>query len=238
MAPQVVLKENLKAEAIRSDKDLSKKEKDSLIYASSKFLDRVSDSIFLETYVNSFISGLREQGYVVFVESDLDSFLTYDKGDAYILDMAQVMLEEYEIPHEEQESFDDTIIYYKTIYLEAVSINSWFELSKVNSPDGEPQLLYASHYLHDFLKGRFTRHPLKGTVRFKYEKKPVVLEDIYRLSRILGNKYANWLTDFFIHEYVKSELPEGLEPEVRYTYDAESGRLRRAYGERFLELEY
>lgn len=237
MAPDVVLKENLEAEKINKRKDLTRQEKDSLIFFSSKYLDLVSDSVFLETYVNAFIAELRKQGYLVFVERDLDTFLTYQGREAYILDMAQVMLEEYVIHHTEEEVFDDTIVYYKKFNLDAVNINSWFELSKMNSQDELPRLLYASHYLQDYLKGRFTRHPLKGDVSFKYQKRPISVEDIYKLSGILGRKYASWVTDFFINEYIRGELPEGLEPEVRYSYDHENGKLRRSYDDRFLELE-
>jgi hypothetical protein len=107
----------------------------------------------------------------------------------------------------------------------------------MNAPESEPRLLYASHYLHDYIKGRFTRHPINGTVVYKYEKRPVDIRDIYRLTEVLGKKYAGWLTDFFVNNYIQESLPEGLEPEVRYTYDPGTGKLRRSWEERFLEMD-
>lgn len=236
MAPEYVLKENLKAEKMFLRTDLSQTQKDSAAFFSSLFLNEISDSSLIETYVNAFVKGLRDQGYVVFVEADLDTFLAW-KGEAYVFNMAQLLLEEYIIPLSEQASFDDTLVYYKKFELNALSINSWFELSPMNAPDDEPHLLYASHYLHDYLKGRFTRHPIKGTVVYKYEKRPVETRDIYRLAEVLGKKYAGWLTDYFINSYIQDSLPEGLEPEVRYTYDPMTKKFRRIWEERFMEME-
>lgn len=236
MAPEYVLKENLKAEKLYLRTDLSPVQKDSAAFYSSLFLKEISDSLLIETYVNAFIKGLRDQGYVVFVEADLDTFLTW-KGEAYVFNMAQLLLEEYIIPLSEHESFDDTLVYYKKFELNALSVNSWFELSPMNAPEDEPRLLYASHYLHDYLKGRFTRHPIKGTVVYKYEKRPVEIRDVYRLAEILGRKYAGWLTDYFVNSYIEESLPEGLAPEVRYTYDPVSGKLKRSWEDRFMEMD-
>lgn len=235
LAPPVVLKENLKSERIDKRTDISEWEKDSILFEQSKFLKNISDSVFLETYLNAMIRELREQSYLVYIEADLDSFLVYP-GEAYILDIGQILLEEYLIPYTEQETFDDTIAYYKRIDLDALSINSWFDLSKMNTDKEEPKLLFASHYLHDYLKGRFTRHPLKGTVEYKYQLKPMKLEDIYRLSAILGQKYASWLTDYFINTYIRTELPEGREPEARFSFDRRTGNIKRVFNDRFQEL--
>ncbi|MBE0640567.1 MAG: hypothetical protein IH599_00945, partial [Bacteroidales bacterium] len=218
MVPDVLLKENLKTGEVDKRKDLSPLERDSILFFGSEYIQRVSDSAFLEIHVNALVEELRSQGYVVFWEYALDTFLAW-QGEAYILDMAQILLEEFAIPQVEQEIFDDTLTYYKRFNLNAISINTWFELSQVNAEEPLRDLLYASHYLQDRLKGNFVRHPLKGSVTYKYTHIQLDVSDIYRLAGILGKKYAGWITDHLMHAYVRSNMPENIRPEAWYHFD-------------------
>ncbi|HRZ76683.1 MAG TPA: hypothetical protein P5248_04900 [Bacteroidales bacterium] len=236
LTPDGVIRENLKTSEVDKLKGLSPQARDSLLLSGSTYLKDVSDSMFLDTYVNAFAEKLRSQGYTVYWESQLDTFLTLP-GPSWILDMAQVMLEEYSIPKTEQQMFDDTITYYKRIDLNAVSMHSWFELSPVNTDNARLEVLYASHFLQDRLQGSFVRHPLKGTVSYKYSLREMQLNDIYHLAGILGIKYAGWITDHFMHNYVKMSLPESYRPRVWFHFDPEKASLVRSWGERFLVLD-
>jgi hypothetical protein len=236
LTPDFLLMENLKTAEVDKMKDLDPQARDSILYATSDYLNKISDSAFLVIHVNAMVEELRRQGYTVFWENALDTFLAWE-GEAYILDMAQILLEEYSVSQVEQEIFDDTLTYYKRFVLNALSISSWFDLSQVNAEEPLRDLLYASHYLQDHLRGNFSRHPLKGTVTYKYVHKPIELSDIYRLAGILGKKYAGWVTDHLMHTYVEREMPENIRPEAWYHFDPVEKRIRRSWGERFLQLE-
>jgi len=236
LPPQAVLRENLKKDVLEGRKGLSEAQERQILFDSSLYLKAISDSVLLESYMNALISELRLQGYIVYTDQELDSFLRY-QGEAYILDVAQFLVEEYTIPYEAREMFDDTIIYFKHFDLNAVSLNSWFELTQVNTETEMRRAYYASHYVVDELQGRFFRNPLKGNVVFKYKRYPMELEDVYQLAALLGHKYAGWLTDQFLNGYIEEALPEGLEPEAWIRYERASGRFVRDGEERFMRIE-
>jgi len=235
MSPDFVYKSNLKISELEGAESLDEYVKDSLLFEKSRFLQYISDSVLLEKYFTSLINELREIGFEVYTEDNIDTFLLLQKP-SYMFNLAQIEIEEYIMPVEEQEVFDDTVVYFKTFKLNAVSINSWFEVTRMNTEDYKRKVLYTSHYVFDYLKGSFRKHALTGDVKFKYYQKEMELEDIYDLSEELGKKYAGYIFDYILNEKIKSELPENIDPNKYYHYDHKTSTLKPAYKERFTEL--
>lgn len=233
--PNYVLKENLKKEYLADSLDRERINLDSLRFEQSLYLKDINDSIFLDGYMNAMISSLRKLGFVVYMPTSLDTFLTY-QGEAYILDLAQVMIEEFESPITEKEVFDETI-YYKKFNLNTISISSWFELSQINVAEDDRKLLFASHKIKDNMQGKFTQNQFSGEVLYRYSLNPILLQDVYSLGITLGKKYAGYLYDYFLNRHISNELPEGTYPDTWYHLDQNSGKLIRDWDDFFIELD-
>ena len=131
MPPDYIYKYNHKGESIEGFEDIPKAKQDSALWVNSRYLQFLSDSILLENYMNNFISELRNAGFNVYLEDAIDSFMT-GKPQSYVVDIAQVQLDEYFYPLEDEEDYMDTT-YYKTVNLNAVDFGCWFDMSKANT---------------------------------------------------------------------------------------------------------
>ena len=89
-----VFKTNLKVDEIEDKKGMTDWQLDSALMANSVLLNDISDSAFLEIYVNSMIEEFERLGIKVYTESYLDSFL-FIQTPAYILNIAQLEVEEF-----------------------------------------------------------------------------------------------------------------------------------------------
>jgi len=160
-----VFKKNLKVKEAGDIKDMTDMQKDSTLMANSSFLKNISDSIVLETFINSLIIEFEQLGFKVYTESQLDSFL-FIKTPAYIFNIAQIELEEHYNVHEDQQDFGD-YTYHKTVDLDAISYNFWFELSELNDATENTKLLYASETINDVVYGYFTENMFTGSIKYK-----------------------------------------------------------------------
>lgn len=165
--PEFIFKKNNNTQNISGFAKLTRDQQDSALYYNSKFLQYVNDSVFLSVFINSLKRELQEYGFRVYLEKDLDTFLTL-KDTAYVFSLAQLEVEEDTDPVVEEDIFDDTVTYFKKFVLDVVRINTWFELSRLNAEEGKPRVLFSSFFVQDQLKGRFWRHPLILDVKYKY----------------------------------------------------------------------
>ncbi|MCF8302507.1 MAG: hypothetical protein K9I94_04455 [Bacteroidales bacterium] len=233
MPTDVVYKENQRINRNELPDSLTQAETDSVIYNRSKYLQYISDSVFLETYLNSFIDGLYEYGFDVYTPQYMESFLQKDSM-AYMLNVSQIELEEY-VRKETEEAYFSEDYFYKEFDLNAVNINTWFELSKVNSDESE--VLYASHYVTDDLKGHY-REVYEGQHQFIYKIDTMPVDAVYKLSEMLGRKYAGYLYDYLMNRYISNNLPQGVRPAYLYHYDRRKDRIRIAWEKGgFIELD-
>jgi hypothetical protein len=215
--PDMVYKYNHKGEEIEDFNKLSGAEQDSALFANSSYIQFLSDSLFLDTYVNNLIDELRKLGFKVYVDASIDSVLL-QKPQAYILNVAQVQLDEYTLPYEDSEPLDDTV-YYKKFNLNAVDLSGWFELSKMNAVKPVKTLLYSTFSGSDGFNGRFYVDPFSYEVRYKYKIDSLKMNDIYELAAYAGKKNASYLFDYFLNQYIAYHMPEGIDPNDYYHYN-------------------
>lgn len=233
MPTDVVYKLNRKEKQYDLSDTLTSTEKDSVLFYRSDYLQNISDSVFLEIYLNSFIDGLYKYGFEVYTPDYMDSFLRKDSM-AYILSVAQIELEEY-TRTETAEAYFNNEFFYKEFDLKAVNINTWFELSKVNSD--ENQVLYASHYVTDEMDGYY-REIYGGKHQFVYDIDTMPVEAVYQLGKYLGKKYADYLYDYLMNQYVNDNLPPDIRPLYLYTYDPLKDKIRISWERKgFVELD-
>ncbi len=236
LPPDFVYKTNLKTYEIKNFDSYDDFTKDSLLFENSLFLKYISDSIFLKNYTDNLNVELSKMGFNVYLSNNLNKFLSV-KTSAYILNIAQLEIEEYKMPISDNDIYDDTILYYKNFDINAININSWFEITKLNDTKYHKKLLYDSQYITDKFKGGFTYNPFTGKVRYKYSSQELNVDDIYKFSSVLGERYADYIYDYFLNEYIIQQIPKENQPKYYYHYNRFNKKITPASDyERFTEM--
>jgi hypothetical protein len=216
-SPDMVYKYNHKGETIPGFDSLKENSQDSALWANSAYMQFLSDSLLLETYMNRFIGELRALGFNVYLSDAIDLF-PFSTPQSYTIDVAQVQLDEYLYPLEDEEPFEDTL-YYKRFDLNAVDFSCWFELSKANTSKARKTTLYASQTAYDSFDGQFYFDPWTNKVKYKYQIDSLHVKDLYDLAEYLGKKHAGYLYDYFLNQYIVQNLPPDEELQYYYHYN-------------------
>lgn len=216
-APEVLFKYNHKGELIKGFNRMKSDQQDSALFYTSKYVQFVDDSLYLDKYVNTFIGELRNLGFVVFLEDSADTFLT-TKPQSYVINIAQVQLDEYTLPYEDSEPIGDST-YYKKFNLDAVDASSWFELSKLNIPKPKKTILFSSLTSSDAFSGYFFVDPFSQEVRYKYSIDSLKVKDLYDLAAYSGRQHADYLFDYFMNSYISIHMPQGTPPIGHFRYN-------------------
>lgn len=232
-----IYKENLKTYEIKNFNGLSKTVKDSMLFENSLFLKEISDSIFLNHYISELSELLSDYGFRCYSPTEFESFLNH-KGQNYVVTLAQVELEEYRKVVTTEDIFGEDDYYHEEFPLNALNVNSWFEVSRLNDTNSvKKQVLYASHYIFDDFESHLVENPFTGEVTFKYSIDSITSESIYNFARFLGFKYGEYLFDYFLNSYIFEKFPAEREPEIYIHYDYSKRISYSAGNERFIFLE-
>jgi hypothetical protein len=172
----------------------------------------------------------------VYSSDQIVEFLTLG-NHAYQVHLAQIEVEESIYPFRAEEVFFDSVLYFEDFDLDKVSLNSWFEISKLNDIQAENLVLYATDFVNQELEGRFTSNVFTGEVKFKYNLSPLALEDVYTLAAVAGERYANYIFDFIMNQYIYLNFPDDKVPNVYLSYDQNRKLLVPAGDRRFLFLD-
>jgi hypothetical protein len=232
--PEMVYKFNHKGESIEGFDSLTSAQKDSALWYSSTYMKHLSDSIILEKFMNNFLEELRLLGFKVYLNSSADSFPA-NGPQSYLLNISQVQFDEYTYPLEDEGEFFDSI-YVRKIDLGAVDFSCWFDLKKAGSETARTTVLYGTHTAYDAFEGHFFADPFSGKIRYKYAIDELEVNDLYDLSEMLGKKYAGYLYDFYLNQYIARNLPKGEEMVDYFHYSRKRNMIMSAYEERFQVL--
>lgn len=215
-----LFKVNHKRDTLTGYDNMSEAVMDSILMEESDFLKYISDSVFLERYINSFIKRLEEFGVQVYTEEFTDEFL-FIQELAYTVNIAQLEIEEYYLEKEESQEISG-LVYYKTMYLDAVTINSWFEVTQMNPVRQGREVLFASYELSDYLDGYFSENIFTGKVTYKYLLRELETEDIHEYAGHLGALYADYTFDYILNEYITDNYPPGKKRRFYMHYNPKS----------------
>jgi len=225
LAPDYLLKYNIKTYEIPEVDSLDETVKDSILLEKSLFLKDVRDAEVLDAYITNFIKTLKTYGIKVYPENHLDTFLAAGRK-AVILNIAQFSLEEYVHPYSTEEWVDDELIVIDDIDLNALNFNVWLEISHLNS-EGDQKVLFGSDYIFDNLNGTLKQYLFTGEMRFDYTIDTITSERIYKSAADFGKTTGGYLYDYFLNNYIGENLPEDY-PYDRYYYHYDPAR-GRAY---------
>lgn len=169
------------------------------------FSDAVQDDSLLERYNANFAEQLEGYGYRVFSYYESDSFFS-QPGLKLIVNIVQLELEEQTGYTRETEVFDE-LEYIEVIPVRLVSLNSWVEVSVVDSAAARQDLFYTSDSIRDVVDGYFLQHQISGNVTYyfrRYTMRPVLMP---RMAETSGRKHAMRLFDVWLNRYIEKHDP-------------------------------
>lgn len=234
--PDYVFKTNNKTPVIENIDQLSDTQKDSVLIESSLFLKETDNEFLISRFESSLQTGLQRFGMAVYTQDQLLEFMDVEHK-AYKVMVAQIELEEGIYFYRAEEVFFDSVLFYEDFYLNMVNLNTWFEVARMNDVGADNHLLYASHYAMDGVDGRFMQNLFTDEVKFHYNLYPVKTEDIYTLAAKLGEKYAGYLYDYLLNEYIHKNFPAGQRPKNYLTFNPETRIISPAKDNRFIFMQ-
>lgn len=230
-----LFKTSLKIDEIGDTTGLSSYEIDSVLIANSSFLKDISDSVFLETFINSLITEFEKLGFTVYTENYIDSFLFF-QSPAYLFNIAQIELEEHSFEFEDSELIRGTE-YFKKLKLNAMTINTWLEISTLNAEEEGRELFFADETIADIVDGHFGENLFTGDVKYNYRIIEMDEDIIYRYCELLGRRYAGYTYDYIMNEYVKQNFPSNKKLRFYMHYNRTNKTLDTTVEDRFVEME-
>lgn len=236
ISPGIVFKEGFKVPDSLNLDSLSEDYRNALLLQYTELIQYISDSAFIDGYMNGLSFGLRQLGYKVF--KDYNSHVFLASGDnRIIVNLAQLQLEEYYIPVKDHASFSDDESYRYEFYITGININSWFELSGINHADSLIRVVFNSETISDYSESDFRYFPLSGEVKYLYSVDSLKIPDVYEAGRNTGYLNAGNFHNYLINRHIRLNMPKGQTPENIIVYDRVSGMLRRGKSLGFTEIQ-
>ncbi|PKP34230.1 MAG: hypothetical protein CVU00_07835 [Bacteroidetes bacterium HGW-Bacteroidetes-17] len=233
--PTELFKTNLKTYQALADDSLRMLNHDSFLMDSSLFLKYINDSLFLAKCWQSMVNELVAHGFMVYSSDQIDEFM--DRNDSsYVINLAQMQLEEY-VHTEMVEAEIDGRYYSGDVDLNAVNLNSWFELERNQIPNEKYPVLYSSYFIYDDLQGEFRQSNSIGEVNYRYKLDTMQVADVYNLAELAGKKYAINFYDYLLNIYVQDHLPKNQGPVFYFHYDRRMKSLQTYYYDGFTEID-
>ncbi|HLO90304.1 MAG: hypothetical protein ACM3ME_06930 [Chloroflexota bacterium] len=235
IAPDFLYKNSYKIPYIKNFETLPQEKKDSIAYFTSDVLQYTQDSIYIKNFMQSLTRGLKYFGFSVYFNQPADEFL--NKGyESYILNFVQIQLEEYFDSISDESSYDSESQNYMSLFVTAMNLNNWIEVTKLNHEQYKPKLLYSSQTITDDFNGNFVYYPLTGKFDYDYVIDSLNVDKLYTASSELGYKHAQWIFDYILNDYIKRNMPPGVAYDQRFTYDFKNKMLKRLKWQPFQEM--
>lgn len=189
---------------------------DSILFQQTKLLKQISDSLFVENYINSFILNLRNTGFQVYLPDQLEAFKNAE-SPAYIFKFAQVELSEEISPYTISEEVSGNL-YSKSFDIYLVKLSSWFEFEARDTT--WQKVFYVENAVADEVNSQILIDESEKTPVLYYAMDSLSTEHIYQMATDVGELYAAYFTDYLMNKYVEKHFPPNLSPTLFFHYDA------------------
>jgi len=207
-------------------------QQDSIAFFSSQFIQHVSDSTFLTHFTNALIDELEAFGYHVTLDQAADQFLA-SHNPSWIVQLSQLQLEEDYTPAYVYGYDDEDQEYVQEYKVNSVSLNSWTEVSPINSGKGARQMLYLSGYISDDAGQYISLEYYNGQFYLNDYRYTIDLDDIYLMAAASGKKHAELLTDYFMNDYIRRNLKKSNAVRKEMHYNRKLNKISAGLMERF-----
>jgi len=226
--PPFIYKYNLKTGIFDTIPYHNQREKDSILWVHSDFIQHIDDSVFIQHFMKGYKTELGKYGIHV-TDHRADS-------NSYRVNVAQIELEE------QYYFFSDTAYYSNDVYvhnhyLNALDVSSWFSLKGplVNNKTGK--VLFAENLLTDNLDGHFEVDPFSGRIKYLYNIDSLTVKKIYDYALNLGRTYAGYTFDFLLNAFLDKELTASHRTDRYWRYDPYRKKFFFARDDRFILLD-
>ncbi len=211
IVPDFIYKANLKTYLMDSLGIKDDDKKDSLLLVHSKYLYTLDDSLFLANYTLGYYKGLQSYGFNVFLSDETEQFFQKD-SNLYQINIAQLSLEETLYTFRDEETIYDRT-YYHDHNLNAVYINSWFEIANLDLGGEKQHVYFTSDIITDIVDGKFDYDIFSNKIRYMYNIDTLKQDVLYPLAFRLGRQYAGYTFDLLLNK----ELDRNLKGKGRST---------------------
>jgi hypothetical protein len=227
--PLFLYKYNLKTGIFDSISYQNKREKDSILWTHSHFIQHIVDSVFIRDYMKGYTNELKKYGLHVLTESNSDS-------NAYEVSISQIELEE------QYYLYSDTAYYGNDIYvhhqfLNALDVSSWFSLHGPLLSEKSGKILFAENLLTDNIDGHFDVDPYSGKIKYLYQFDSLTVKKIYTYAQNLGRTYASYTFDYLLDTFIGKNTPASHRTKRYWRYDPYRKKFFFALDDRFIPMQ-
>ncbi len=227
--PSFLYKYNLKTGILDTIPYYTRRQKDSILWVHSDYIQHIRDSVFIHRFMQGYINELKVYGFHV-VPHIGDS-------NTYQVHVAQIELEE------QYYFYSDTAYYNYNVYvhhqyLNALDVSSWFALRGplVKSKSEKPKILFAENLLTDDINGHFEVDPYSGKIKYLYTLDSLTVKKIYDYAENLGRTYAGYTFDYLMNRFLKKYVPPSRRTKRYWRYDPYRKKFFFALNDRFIPL--
>ncbi len=169
-----------------------------------KLLPKISDSIFMENYFNTFIDHLEKTNIQVFTPEYMTEFLNF-RGKAYVVEMAQMEL----IERTYQQQIDELragVSKSRMIPLTELSLNIWLDVSAKDASKNAKHVYFDEQTIRDHLEGNFVEDPIKDDIIYYHQTDSLQQAEVHEWAIDLGQTHAEYLYDLMMNTYIWNHL--------------------------------
>jgi len=214
---EFVFKVNQKKEILDSLNITDVSKFDSVLYVHSDYLKHLNDSLFLANYTLGYKQEMTALGFRVYDQHETRAFLEVDTN-AYVANIAQIEVEETLYDYRAGQNIYGHYYYYDFL-LNAIVVNSWIELKKVDDNNRGEQMYFATDIITDDFEGDFHADVFAGEMRFVYNIDTLQPDALYNFAFLLGRKYASYTMDLLLNKYLDANVPAGNRSEIYWRFD-------------------
>lgn len=226
VSPDIVYKKSYKVPDSVDISLLPENEAEAALFFQTRLLQFTNDSIFINDFMQGVVSALHSAGIKVYAADSSLRFIQ-SEAPAYIINVAQLQLEEYyDSLITSPDIFNDDQLY--VIYYTAINMNSWYELSRLNSESSNRQVLFNSKTVQDFVEGGMRYVPISGDYKFMSTVDSLTMSDLYELAGHVGFLNGSQLYDYLMNAWIRQHLPKQSGPIKMFSYNPISGELKRS----------
>ncbi|PKP52448.1 MAG: hypothetical protein CVT92_08770 [Bacteroidetes bacterium HGW-Bacteroidetes-1] len=209
---------------------------DTSLLSNTLILKNLSDELVLGSFKKAYISELGSYGFKVFEENEMDTFTTME-SEAYLVNVAQVELQEYLTSYEDAIDVGDNV-FTQLVSLNGINLGVWFELSQLNADQRKKiPVLFATHDLVDQFNGYFVQRFLTGEIEYRLTVDEITPESVQSFIQYLGRLYAAYTFDYLMNTYIKNHASDQALTNRYFRFDPYRKMLFFTESDKFIELE-
>lgn len=233
--PREIIKHNLNTNIVDSLGITDEQERNSSLWESASFINKINDSLLIANYKLGFETEMKNYRVRVYDQSNLDEFMTAD-SNAWIVNVAQMEIEEQKYDYRDDAEFDG-YVYFHDFKLNAVDINTWYEIHEINASTQDKKVYYATNTITDDLDSDFSYDVFSDKVKYNYDIDSLNTSKIYEYVYLLGRIYATYTYDLMLNRYVAEKLGQEIPKEQLLRYYPPNKSFFRAEENRFISLD-